>query len=84
MKKTFIPGVIENEYLYYGIPELYGEFLVTSCGDPLTLSTLEDTGCEEEIANIKAIIENPLTGWEDCNESDVEYVQGWLSDWGII
>lgn len=97
MKKTFvcyINGKYTTNYigqgeevqtLYAGVhPNLYGNFLVTSGGDPVTLNELEGgEACGAAIDSIQWIMADPTTDWRECNAADQEYVREWLSIWGI-
>ncbi len=84
MKKTTIYGEIENTTLYFGIPELYGEFLLTTCGDPTCLNELEDANDEDTICIVNDLLNDPSTTWEPCTEEDEEYVNDRLRIWGCI
>ena len=83
MKKTIIYGESENNTLYFGIPEVYGEFILTTGGDPTCLNELEDADAEETICAISDLLNDPATPWEDCTDEDIEYVAEWLNVWGI-
>lgn len=83
MKKTYINNG-ENTYkLYINVEGLYGEWMLETEGQPETLSALEDAEAAEKIAEIEAIIADPVTPWEECDEDDEEYINEWLSIWGI-
>ena len=85
MKKTYIYNG-ERQTLYVGIPEIYGEFILTTSGDPTCLNELEDSNndtCDAMIAGIRETINDPETSWERCNDKDKEYVSEWLKIWGI-
>lgn len=84
MKKTVIYREPENEILYTGISALYGGWLLSTSGNPLTLNVLEDAdGCEGALAEINAILEDPRTPWEVCTAADEDYINEWLNIWGI-
>lgn len=83
MKKTYIENEIERNALYVGIPSVYGEWILETSGDPISLNELEDAGCEEEIEKINAIIASPNTAWEDLTDEDAEYIADTLKSWGI-
>lgn len=88
MKKTeyHFKDACETDVLYVGIPEIYGEFLLTTNGNPITLNDLEDVNNEEAdslISEIMGIISDTSTPWEACGDEDEEYVSGWLEAWGI-
>ena len=83
MKKTIICGEIENNTLYFGIPEVDGEFILTTSGDPTCLNELEDANADETICAINDLLNDPATPWEDCTTEDAEYVAEWLNVWGI-
>lgn len=74
---------VESFNLYVGVPAVYGEYLVETSGDPITLGNLEDGGDENAVADIAAILSAPATPWEVCTEKDFEYVAEWLDVWGI-
>lgn len=87
MKKTLF-RIDENSgerfYLYTGIDGLYGEWLLETGGDPDTLEALEESGnCEDLIAEINAAIADPKSYWEPLTSSDLEYINDYLSAWGI-
>ena len=83
MKKTIIYGEIENNTLYFGIPEVDGEFILTTSGDPTCLNELEDANADETICAINDLLNDPATPLEDCTAEDAEYVAEWLNVWGI-
>lgn len=83
MKKTYY---IDGETLYVGIERIYGEWLLTTGGDPVTLYVDEEANDEfslREIEEIDNIICDPSTEWEECDEDDIEYINRWLEIWGI-
>lgn len=73
----------ERFYLYTGIDELYGGWMLETGGNPDTLAALEDCGGDELIAEINAAISSPKTEWEPLTEDDSEYIAGYLEAWGI-
>lgn len=73
----------ERFYLYTGINALYGEWMLETGGNPDTLNTLEDEGCDELIAEINAAISSPSTAWEPLTDGDKEYIAEYLDVWGI-
>ena len=82
MKKTYI----NNDILYTGIDRIYGGWLLTTEGDPTTLNELEDANndaSDREISKINETLTDPSTAWEECDEEDLEYINGWLEAWGI-
>ena len=86
MKKAYIYNDNERNTLYFGIASVYGEFVLTTEGDPTCLNELEDANnesCDALISSIQEIITDPSTPWEPCDEGDEAYVSEWLSIWGI-
>lgn len=84
MKKTlFESREYGNRYLYVGIDNIYGEFMLETGGDPTCLNELEDAGCEELIETINNVIADPNTYWESCDDDDDQYIAEWLEIWGI-
>ena len=94
MKKVFIDenGEIYRPFsdeecfeFYYPVTSLYGKYLWRFAGG-ITLNDLEEQGDEDEDlrGKINALIENPATPWEDCDEEDKEYVNDTLKGWGIV
>lgn len=73
----------ERFALYVGIDHLVGGWLLETGGNADTLEELESCGAEYIISAVSAIIEAPDVPWEECDESDDEYVADWLSAWGI-
>lgn len=72
--------------LYVGVEPVYGEWILTTEGNPVALNCLEDDGSkweEETLAKIEAIIDDPRTPWKECNESDIEYINDTLEMWGL-
>ena len=72
--------------LYFGVEPVYGEWILTTEGNPVALNCLEDDGSkweEETLAKIEAIIDDPRTPWKECNESDIEYINDTLEMWGL-
>ena len=90
MKKTlFENSECGNFYLYVGIEAVYGEFILETGGNPITLNDLEEdvadgiAECGKLIETINNVIADPNTYWEPCDEDDEEYVSDWLNAWGI-
>ena len=86
MKKAYIYNDNERNTLYFGITSVYGEFILTTNGNPTCLNELEDANDEAAdalIEEINAIINDPSTPWEACDEEDEAYVAEWLRIWGI-
>lgn len=72
--------------LYVGVEPVYGEWILTTEGNPVALNDLEEDGskwAEETIAKIEAIIGDHRTPWKECNESDTEYIDDTLEMWGL-
>lgn len=70
--------------IYYPVPELYGEFLVSTNGNPFTQNDLEDADdpeAEQELKQIRKLIASGAG--EDCNDEDADYIKSWLQAWGI-
>ena len=71
--------------IYYPVPELDGEFLVSTNGDPFTQYDLEEADnpeAEQELELIRKLIASGAG--EDCNDEDADYIKSWLQAWGII
>lgn len=75
----------ERYYLYAEISELYGGWMLETCGGPDTLESLEECGgaCAGLIAKINAAISDPQTEWEPITSDDLAYIAGYLEAWGI-
>lgn len=72
--------------LYVGVEPVYGEWILTTEGNPVALNDLEEDGskwAEETIAKIEAIIGDPRTPWKECDESDIEYINDTMEMWGL-
>lgn len=72
--------------LYVGVEPVYGEWILTTEGNPVALNDLEEDGskwAEETIAKIEAIISDPRTPWKECDESDIEYINDTMEMWGL-
>ena len=71
--------------LYYPVSPLDGEYLLCYAGGQ-TLISLEEAGDETEDLrnNIEALIADPTTPWEKCDEEDKEYINVTLKEWGIV
>ena len=90
MKKiTFrITPESESQQLYLGIPEISGEWLMTTPGDPITTEDADDhaIAVAEAFVNGDTAATNRLVHiWEEetVNDSDLEYIQDTLEAWGI-
>lgn len=55
MKKIYIYNDIERNTLYFGISSVYGEFILTTNGNPTSLNELEDANDEDCDALIEEI-----------------------------
>ena len=73
-----VNGTTQN--IYSGIESVYGGWIATTEGDPITLNQLEDVGDEDEIARIDALIEE--NDGEELTAEDIEYINEWLKIWG--
>lgn len=75
----------ERFELYYPVSPLDGEYLWRFAGGQ-TLISLEDAGDETETLRnkIDALIADPATPWEACDEEDKEYINDTLEAWGIV
>lgn len=75
----------ERSELYYPVTPLDGEYLWRFAGGQ-TFISLEDAGEETETLrdNIAALIADPATPWEVCDEEDKEYINDTLKGWGIV
>lgn len=89
-KKTLFESIgVENHYLYIGIDKLYGEFILETCGNPITLNDLEEgvtdgiAACGKLIETINNVIADPNTYWKPCDEEDEKYVSDYIETWGI-
>ena len=71
--------------LYCPVSPLVGGYLWRFAGGQ-TLISLEDAGDETETLRnkIDALIADPATPWEDCEEEDKEYINDTLEAWGIV
>lgn len=76
-------GDTERYTIYNEIDALYGGWLLTTKGDPVTLNSLEDAGDAEGIEKINALLSDGSTPWEVCDENDLNYINEWLTLWGI-
>lgn len=87
MKKTTIYGENSLPYtLYADVDAVYGGWMLTTEGEPITLNALEDEGDsgEQEIAEVNAILDDPSTAWEPLEAEDEEYIRDVLEAWGIL
>ena len=84
MKKTYITNIEGTFRLFRDIEGLYGDWLLETEEEPLTLSDLEDWGEQDQIDYFsEEILNDPATLWEECDEDDQKYVNKWLDIWGI-
>lgn len=71
----------------YSVEDVYGEFVLETEGDPVTLNDLEesasDADCKALIEAIRSVIADPGTYWEPCSKEDEQYISDWLDIWGI-
>ena len=74
----------EQFTLYTGIDSVYGGWILTNKGDPWCLNMLEDAGDDEMIKSINELLADPSTPWEECSESDSDYINECLEDWGLM
>ena len=79
---------IGKETLYMGIDRIYGGWLLTTEGDPITAYDLEEAAAdnpemEDDIDRIYQMIGDPRNLWEECDENDAAYIEEWLDIWGI-
>jgi hypothetical protein len=75
-----------GQTLYKGIAPLYGGWLITTEGDPDTLTTLEDSDndfARDDLRVIQHILNDPDVSWEPLEAEDVEYINDMLDAWGI-
>ena len=95
MKKIYYKNDEETNRFFFGIPALHGEWLMETGDAPLTLETSEEALADygDEAAYEQRLIEKcnrwiaePTTEWgewEECTNVDIDYVNGWLSTWGV-
>ena len=79
---------IGNETLYNGISRIWGGWIMTTEGDPITAYDLEEAVAdnpemEEDIDQIYQMIGDPRLEWEECDDEDFKYIDEWLEIWGI-
>ena len=68
--------------LYSGIAPLYGGWILTTAGDPLTLEACEEDGDEATIAKVNALLRSD--DWRvTMGSDDIYYVADRLKAWGI-
>lgn len=87
MKKTTIYGENNMPYtLYADVDAVYGGWMLTTDGEPVTLNALEDEGDsgEREIEEVNAILGDLSTVWELLEPEDEEYIHDTLEAWGIL
>lgn len=80
MKKITYSVNGETQSIYSGVERVYGGWIATTEGNPVTLNELEDAGAEGEIARIDSLIEENYG--EDLTAEDIEYINEWLEIWG--
>lgn len=73
----------EKQKLFVGIDCLYGGWLYTTDGDPITLNDLEDCESTDAIIDINDVIYSFKTEWHPLEPEDMVYVKRWLATWGI-
>lgn len=75
----------EGFELYYPVTPLDGKYLWCYAGGQ-TLISLEEAGdCTEDLrSKFAALIADPTTPWEYCEEEDKEYINDTLKAWGIV
>lgn len=83
----------EYQILYFGIDELEGGWMTTTCGNPSTYHEYDEAlnDYDEESDEYKELVS--FIEWADgvqvagigdeCDENDIEYVNEWLEIWGI-
>lgn len=80
------------ETLFYGIDWLYGGWMITSCGNPVTLNDYENQMPEAEDADEYAAIESEKNAIEELIAADkgepvtaeqLAYLNEWREIWGI-
>lgn len=81
-KKTYITTEAERFALYTGITAVYGGWILETGGTPTCLTELEDAHCEDELAQVAAIIADPHTPWEALTDEDEAYIADTLRAWG--
>lgn len=79
---------IEFQSIYTGVNEVEGEWIATTCGNPLTRVSCEDAEAYDTIELIENIIAGETGACEFCEmrnatAEDVDYVNEWLDIWGI-
>ena len=80
MKKITYSVNGTTQTIYSGIERVYGGWIATTEGNPVTLNELEDAGAEGEIASIDSLIKENYG--EDLTAEDIEYINEWLDIWG--
>lgn len=80
MKKITYSVNGTTQTIYSGIERVYGGWIATTEGNPVTLNELEDAGAEGEIARIDSLIKENYG--EDLTAEDIEYINEWLDIWG--
>lgn len=80
MKKITYSVNGTTQTIYSDIDRVYGGWIATTEGNPVTLNELEDAGAEEEIARIDSLIDE--NDGEELTTDDIEYLNEWLEIWG--
>lgn len=71
--------------LYFPVTPLDGEYLWRFAGGQTFISLEEAGDGTEDLRNkIDALIADPATPWEPCDEEDKEYINDTLEAWGIV
>lgn len=79
MKKTYLLNNTSGQnVLYKEISGLYGGWLMTTEGDPVTLGFLENADDCDEIERVNSILDDENTVWEDLDIKDVSYIREWF------
>lgn len=73
--------------IYYGLDDIiYGGWILTTSGDPITLYVCEEAEDQDTIQLVDRLIEEAENGKRDSNEigeEDIKYINDWLRIWGI-
>lgn len=74
----------ERFALYDDIEKLHGGWLMETSGNPITLTTLEETDNSEKIIESINHIRNSIsTDWNTLTEEDKEYISDFLAECSI-
>lgn len=78
----------EYSVLYYPVEGVYGDYICTTGGYPVTLVDLEETQEGDPCKGLREAIDKLIEKsdewpWEACDEADYAYVREWLELWGI-